>query len=277
MSTTSQSSQSNRGAVDKGLATSQRLRARLRAYTFDVTRPTAALLIGWVLIMVATPILIGGFGPTARPWVIMAGVTMQTAAVLSILLPAWGASRTLRATATVALLAWAAEYIGSQTGFPFGRYAYSALLQPQLGHVPLVIPFAWMMMLPAAWAVASCLVGTRRLLPFTAVSAVALTAWDLFLDPQMVAWGFWEWASPGGYFGIPWVNFLGWLLVGGLMTAVVRPDQLPRIPLLIVYGVTWALETIGLLAFWQLPGPALVGFVVMGALLLLAARAQGSA
>jgi putative membrane protein len=277
MSSTGQTGQNSRRALDKGLLTGRRILARLQSASIDVTKPTVALLVAWVLVMVATPILIGVFGPNARPWVIMVGVTAQTAAVLSILHYAWGTSRTLRAGAAVALLAWAAEYIGSQTGFPFGHYAYSALLQPQLGHVPLVIPFAWLMMLPAAWAVASRLVGTRRLLPFTTVSAIALTAWDLFLDPQMVAWGFWEWASPGGYFGIPWVNFLGWFLVGGLVTAVVRPGQLPEKPLLIVYGVTWALETIGLLVFWQLPGPALVGFAVMGVLLVLAVRARGSA
>src|SRR5690606_41755819 len=28
---------------------------------------------------------------------------------------------------------------------------------------------------------------------FILVSALALTVWDLFLDPQMVAWGFWIW------------------------------------------------------------------------------------
>ena len=39
---------------------------------------------------------------------------------------------------------------------------------------------------------------TRR-----ALGAAALTAWDLFLDPQMVGEGYWRWAAPGAYRGIP--------------------------------------------------------------------------
>lgn len=97
-----------------------------------------------------------------------------------------------------------------------------------------------------------------------------MTAWDLFLDPQMVAWGLWVWTQPGGYFDIPWINFLGWLLASALITAVVRPGPLPTRPLMLIYGITWLLESLGLLFFWGLPGPALVGFAGMGSLLWLA-------
>ena len=107
---------------------------------------------------------------------------------------------------------------------------------------------------------------------FIALSAAAFTAWDLFLDPQMVAWNFWVWDQPGQYFGIPWVNFLGWLLVSALVTVVARPRGLPVLPLLVVYTVTWALQTFGQLFFWGLPGPALMGGVVMGSLVVLALR-----
>jgi hypothetical protein len=48
--------------------------------------------------------------------------------------------------------------------------------------------------------------------------------------------------------------------------------DLPARPLIAIYAITWALETIGLLFFWGLPGPALVGGAVMGLVLLLALR-----
>ena len=41
-----------------------------------------------------------------------------------------------------------------------------------------------------------------------------------------------------------------------------------------IYAVTWALETIGLLCFWGLPGPALVGGAAMGLVLLAALRSR---
>jgi putative membrane protein len=138
--------------------------------------------------------------------------------------------------------------------------------------VPLLIPLAWLMMLPPAWAVGSWLSGTDRGLRFVLVSAGAFTAWDLFLDPQMVAWGYWQWATPGGYFGIPWLNFGGWFLSSALITLVARPSALPIKPLLLIYIITWLLQSIGQALFWAMPGPALVGFLVMGSFVLLTIR-----
>jgi putative membrane protein len=40
-------------------------------------------------------------------------------------------------------------------------------------------------------------------------------------------------------------------------------------PLLLIYGITWALESIGLAVFWGLPGPAVAGFLVMGSVVAL--------
>jgi putative membrane protein len=135
-----------------------------------------------------------------------------------------------------------------------------------------LIPLAWLMMLPAAWAVASVITDSHRGWRFVLVSALALTAWDCFLDPQMVSWGYWVWATPGGYFGIPWINFAGWALSAGLLTLLARPLPLPIPPLLAIYTITWALQSTGQLFFWQMPGPALSGFIAMGLFVCLAWR-----
>jgi putative membrane protein len=97
-----------------------------------------------------------------------------------------------------------------------------------------------------------------------ALAGVAFTAWDLYLDPQMVAHGLWEWDIPGGYFGVPWVNFLGWWLASTLLTLFLQPRGLPRIHLMVIYTLTWAFQAIGLGVFWGQPGPALIGFLSMG-------------
>ncbi|MCB9430398.1 MAG: carotenoid biosynthesis protein [Ardenticatenaceae bacterium] len=108
----------------------------------------------------------------------------------------------------------------------FGRYHYTDLLQPQIGHVPLLIPLAWLMMLPCAWAVASRFTGWR----FALLRPSALTAWDQMLDPQMVGWGLWVWQQPGSYFGIPWLNFGGWIFNSVLLTTLLRPKPVPVRP-----------------------------------------------
>ncbi len=239
-----------------------------------LSRPIILMLALWALTMISLPIVRYGWGETGVSRGVVAGVLLQTVTVLFILSRAWGARRTFLTALGVAALSWGTEALGSSTGFPFGEYAYTDTLQPQLAHVPLLIPLAWLMMLPPAWAVAYRLTGSTRGWGFVAVSALAMTAWDLFLDPQMVAWGLWVWDHPFGYFGIPWSNYLGWLAVSALMTWLVRPAKVPVMPLLLIYTITWGLETIGLLVFWGLPGPALVGFVGMGSFAILAWRKE---
>jgi len=240
-----------------------------RFFAIEIDRPqrTQYILITlWILSMIALPILKWVFGETVIPLAVTAALLLQFAAVFCVLYEAWGLRRVLLTFLVVALLTWTAEFIGSSTGFPFGDYSYTDRLQPQFGHVPLLIPIAWFMMLPATWTVAQSLVGRHNAVLYSAVSAAALTAWDLFLDPQMVDWGFWVWHQPGAYFGIPFVNFAGWFGTALIVTMVVRPHrwELPAFPLLLIYGVVWFLQSIGLAVFWEQPGPALVGSLVMG-------------
>jgi putative membrane protein len=235
-------------------------------------RTWAAWVILWALTMISLPIVKWTLGGTALQRGIVVGVIVQVAAVVFILFHHSGWTNALRLGLTVLSLAWLAEFIGSSTGLPFGRYQYTDVLQPQLGGVPLLIPLAWLMMLPPAWAVARLIVPTAGRMGFAAVSALAFTAWDLYLDPQMVFWDFWRWEQPGGYFGIPWSNYLGWLLVSGAISALWAGRSLPLIPLLTVYIITWLLQSIGQAFFWGLPGPALVGFLGMGGMLAWAYR-----
>ena len=221
------------------------------------------LLLAWVLEMVSVPILKWRWGARAERTGIMLGVLLQASAVMAVLYTAWDLWPTLRAALIVAGLGWAVEYVGSRTGVPFGRYHYTERLQPQLGGVPLLIPLAWLMMLPPAWAAAQLVTGGTGT-SFVLAAALAFTAWDLFLDPQMVAWGFWVWDQPGGYFGIPWVNYAGWFLASATMTALTAPGLLPTRPLFLIYGITWFLQAFGQFLFWQLRGPAVVGAVGMG-------------
>jgi lycopene beta-cyclase len=101
---------------------------------------------------------------------------------------------------------------------------------------------------------------------FALISGLAFTAWDLFLDPQMVQWRLWIWdrPPPTGYFGIPWTNYAGWFLCAATLTAALSPPSLPYVPLIAVYVLTWFLKTVGQVAFWHLPGPGFVGAIGMG-------------
>jgi len=232
-------------------------------------RLTCWLIAAWVIALYFTAYLKFASTEEAMRRGVAACVFLQASAVLVILYRAWGTWRTAWTALAVLAPAWASEAIGLATGYPFGEYLYSDWLQPQFAGVPLIVPVAYLIMLPVAWAIARCWTGTDRGVYFIGLSALGFTAWDLFMDPQMVSWGFWTWTHPGGwggYYGIPWTNFLGWVLVSAIITALARPRQLPVSPLLAIYAITWILETLGQFLLWNLPGPGLAGFLCMGCL-----------
>ncbi|NDJ35428.1 MAG: carotenoid biosynthesis protein [Chloroflexi bacterium] len=238
-------------------------------------------VIVWLATLIATPITIWTVGYERFPLIASVGVVAQFAASMAALACSWKAARILAAVAVVTAGSWLVEFVGHTTGVPFGHYEYTALLQPQIQGVPVIIPLAWMMMLAPAWSVVDRLVANRSrvgaVLVFAVLSGLALTAWDLYLDPQMVAKGLWVWDNPSGYFGIPWVNFLGWAATGAVFTLIIRPDELPRVPLLVIYSLTWVFQAIGLGLFWGQPGPALVGFMAMGLFTAVAWRKEYTA
>jgi uncharacterized membrane protein len=61
-------------------------------------------------------------------------------------------------------------------------------------------------LVPSAWK------QWQRIQTVAAVGGVVMTAWDLVMDPVMVAGGHWVWDTQGAYFGIPLQNFWGWWL-----------------------------------------------------------------
>lgn len=231
----------------------------------------------WLAAMIATPIALWTLGPATFAAMATLGVLAQACATSIPLISSWGWRRWLRLLLPLLVLVWLIEWIGVQTGLPFGAYRYTSALQPQLLRVPLTVTVAWYMMLVPAWAVG------RSMVPrasggadwrHAALAATAFTAWDLYLDPQMVARGLWVWDSPGAYFGVPLLNYAGWWLASFGVTLVLCPKDMPRLPLLAVYTLTWLFQGLALGVFWGQPGPALCGFVAMGVFALLAWRAE---
>jgi putative membrane protein len=120
--------------------------------------------------------------------------------------------------ALTALISYLLEEIGVRTGWVYGPYHYSDMLGPKLGHVPVLIPLAWFMMIYPSWVVARTVlkgVPTRSvggLAALALVAAMVMTAWDTVMDPGMAAAGNWTWEQGGEYFGVPFQNYFGWML-----------------------------------------------------------------
>jgi putative membrane protein len=188
----------------------------------------------------------------------------------------WGGVRTGAAAAVVAVSTAAIEQVGSRRGLPFGRYHYTPALRPQAGGVPAIVPLAWFAMAVPARETAHAALGSRST-PATrvALGAMALTAWDLFLDPQMVGEGYWRWQRRGVYRGIPLSNFAGWLATSAAVMVALEPLLPPGDPdpaMVGEYSFVGVMETVGFAAFFRDPVVAVAGGVAMLPLAALAAR-----
>jgi len=228
---------------------------------------------GWLLVMLALPFAEWVGGVPARTAGVVLAVLLLSATVLVLLVRSAGRRAALRMAGGIVVLAWVAEAVGAATDLPFGPYAYTDLLQPQLAGVPIVIPLAWLMGLPPAWAVAARITGGTGGLAFVLVSAGAMTAWDLFLDPQMVGEGYWTWPGGGAYRGIPLGNYAGWLLTSAgvmlLLERVLPPRRASRAAVA-QYAVVAAMQTVGFAAFF---GDAVVAAAGGAAMLPVAVAA----
>ena len=230
------------------------------------------LAVVWIVVMIGLPVVRWVAGPGAERVGIAAGVFAQVAVVTSALVSTLGSFAVVVVIA-VPVLGWASEVLGSKTGIPFGAYTYTDVLQPQLVDVPVLIPLAWLMMMPPSWAVGAMIFPASPVLSWM-TAAAAFTAWDVYLDPLMVRWDFWRWHRGGAYLGIPLVNYLGWFIVAFTITALLALTarafgasllgDIPTGPLVLVFTVTWLLQFIGQFAFWKLRASALAGFVAMG-------------
>jgi uncharacterized membrane protein len=169
---------------------------------------------------------------------------------------------------------FAVEAVGVATGYPFGGYSYSDALGPKLLGVPLVIPLAWTWMAWPSWLVAGRLVDGALRVP---VAGLALASWDLFLDPQMVAAGYWTWHDPRpalpGVPGVPISNYLGWFVVAVVLFALLaatlrrwwtRSGSAPNTIMVGLYLWTYASGVLAHAVFLGLPWSALWGGTGMG-------------
>jgi uncharacterized membrane protein len=151
------------------------------------------------------------------------------------------------------------ERFGTSTGKLFGEYRYSPILKPQIAGVPAIVPLAWFAMAVPARETAVAL-NRRWRIP---LGAALLTAWDLFLDPQMVGEGYWTWTRKGRYRGIPLSNYAGWLVtslgVMAMLETTLPADDTADAALVGEYSWMAVMQTLGFAAFFNDPLVAAVG------------------
>jgi putative membrane protein len=158
------------------------------------------------------------------------------------------------------------EALSITTGFPYGFFTYGDKMGWQLAElVPWTVPFAWIPLVVGAFTVAS-LVAKKAWLR-TCLAVLILLIADLLLDPVAVKLGFWQYATPGSYFGVPLSNFAGWVLSGLVGVAALYWALRGKVP---TKSAAHGLQAI--LIFWTtaaftlqltLPGCIGVGLIIL--------------
>jgi putative membrane protein len=159
-------------------------------------------------------------------------------------------------------------------------YHYTDKLGYKFWSEALLTPVAWFMMSYPSFIIANRLIPSGKniwtwRLSVAALGAVVMTAWDLALDPMMVAGGHWAWEVEGAYFGIPLQNYWGWWLtifVAFLLFLVLgklTPEKLKKTnpgferQAVLSYAIA-GLSTVIVCLQGGLEGPALAGLFAMG-------------
>jgi len=191
-----------------------------------VRRITAGLLILYIL-MTIVAVILGVSGFHISSW--LTPLNTLAGFAFSILHAGQrnGWKATLILLGCMFFISLGMESIGVATGLVYGPYYYTNQLGVKfLGLVPLLIPIAWFMMMYPSMVIAERLImpdgraGILRRLGMAVIAGMVMTAWDVGMDPMMVAAGHWVWEVDGAFFGIPIHNFIGWWLTTFVSVAV---------------------------------------------------------
>jgi glycosyltransferase involved in cell wall biosynthesis len=105
------------------------------------------------------------------------------------------------------------DYLGLETGLPFGNYSYSKDLLSLLG-VPLFVPFAWFILIKGAYAGIRSALGT----------ATFVVAFDIVLELFALKNGFWIWENSAAtnLFPAPIINYISCFLLTLVACVIIK-------------------------------------------------------
>ena len=182
-------------------------------------------------------LLVGTF--VLRPYVFAFLAVFIAAGVADL-----GWRRTLAFAASVWPVALVAELSSTRTGVPFGSYQYTGLTRGRelfIGDVPFIDSLSFVFLAYAAFCLARLALAGRAVPRWgmAIATGVLMMALDVVIDPLAVRGDRWflgplfVYTPPGPYFGVPFSNFAGWVIVGAAGTwaylAVISDDSGRRV------------------------------------------------
>lgn len=140
---------------------------------------------------------------------------------------------------TPALIVWSfvaflttfiVEYAGVKTGKIFGDYEYGATMFLQVGKVPVVIAYNWIILILASYNLANKLFRNIWISPV--LGSIFIVIFDIVMEPVAMKLDYWQWA--GGI--VPLQNYLAWFLISLVFSYILSIFRIPvKSRFLIIY------------------------------------------
>jgi putative membrane protein len=140
----------------------------------------------------------------------------------------------------IAMSGSAAHTLGALTGIPFGPFEYTKQAGPQLFHpLPWVVPMIWLAAIFTCRGVARVVLTPWRERPnyglwVLGLSVLLVVLLDLSLEPfATVVKHYWSWQPTrisSTWYGVPWVNFLGWGITALALLVFATPSLINKKP-----------------------------------------------
>lgn len=219
---------------------------RMRALRWTLFALFACFAIGWALAVVG--ISRNMRLPVDERWAGSGMLFLEGGIALLWIVIAYSWRHAVRFALVVLPSAFVIELLGVTVGFPFGPYHYTDALAPSIaGRVPAPITFAWLMIALGTLATATWIVQNEQTWAVIPVAALLATGLDACLEPTAYhVKAYWLWETSGRYYGVPAINFLGWLFTAAFVTALAasvlrRSETMPRPALAFVpISLYWA-------------------------------------
>ncbi|MHA1270832.1 MAG: carotenoid biosynthesis protein [Candidatus Helarchaeota archaeon] len=130
------------------------------------------------------------------------------------------------------------EYLGTLGLIPGCQWHYTTNLGPMfMGSVPYIIPLTWFTYIYCIYSMTNIIFNRIKegpsdlgkidsikkfiyLFLISIIAGLIMMSWDLINDPVMVARGNWYWPEGGLYYGIPLMNYFGWMSTSALIYLV---------------------------------------------------------
>lgn len=109
-----------------------------------------------------------------------------------------------------ALLGFAIEVIGTNTGVPFGAYTYSGILGPRLFATPLMLGLLWWVLIRSWFDVSRN--WAQSLWWRSLITGLGMVGMDLLIEPVAIELNFWRWTDVT----VPLENYIAWFVLSTL-------------------------------------------------------------